>query len=147
MKKFDIEFEVNQKFSYAMTVEANTPEHAIAIAKNEDFDRSSAKDDCMLESEDDLDTIKVVGERISNDNGVSSHRESFDEPVDGRSEEAKLWDKYNATNGNKCPKCGSEDITGHLFNSNYMHAWRDVDCLDCDETWREFFTMTYIEIL
>lgn len=146
MKKFDIEFEVNQRFIYSMTVEANTPKEAITFSKDKDFDRHQAEDDYMLESEDNLDTIKVVGERIQ-DGDNSSHLKRFDEPVRQKNEALELWEKYKATSGNKCPKCGSEDIIGHLFNSEYMEAWRDVNCLDCNKTWTEFFTMTYMKIL
>jgi hypothetical protein len=74
MKEFDIEFEVNQKFTYAMTVQAETPQQAVELAKHEDFDRHEAEERGMIESFDDTDTIEVVGERITSPNGVGSHR-------------------------------------------------------------------------
>jgi len=33
------------------------------------------------------------------------------------------------------------------FNAADLDAWRDVECEECEETWREMFTMTMIDIL
>jgi len=74
MREFDIEFEVNQKFTYKMSVEANTPEEALAILKEDGFDTGEAEEDIMLESYDDLSEAKVVGERITTEDGLSSRR-------------------------------------------------------------------------
>lgn len=76
MRKFDIEFEVHQTFTYKMSVEANTPEEALKIVKAFDCDRHRAEEDGMSESWDDMETAKVVGERITLPDG-SSHLEDI----------------------------------------------------------------------
>lgn len=73
MREFDIEFEVNQKFTYKMSVKADTPEEALAILKDDDFDTRDAEEDLMLESYDDRSEAKIVGERITDPDGTS-HR-------------------------------------------------------------------------
>ena len=144
MRKFDIEFEVNQKTLYAMGVEAETPRQAIEIAKHQDFDRHEAEESTLLDSWDDVDTITVLGERISHDNGVSSHLESFNPPIKA---EPTPFDVYSKTQGNHCPSCNSNHIIAHPFNADNLDAWRDVDCEECETTWREMFTMNNIDIL
>ena len=76
MREFDIEFDVHQTVTYVMSVKANTPEEAIVILKNEDFDRYHAEEDGMKDSWDDVETAKCVGERITTPDG-SSHRETI----------------------------------------------------------------------
>ena len=143
MRKFDIEFEVHQTTIYTMSIEAETPEQAIEIAKHEDFDRHSAEEDTLLESWDDTDTIKVVGERVEDD--TSSHREPIHPPI---TQESTPFQKYEDVQGNRCPVCDSEDITEHQpFNAQNLLAWRDIECLDCKAVWREMFTMQNIDIL
>lgn len=139
MKTFDIEFEVNQRFLYSMGVEAETPEQAIEIAQDIDFDRHEAEDDCMLESEDDLTTIKVTGEWIKHDKGSSLKR--FDIPIKAK---PTIFQKYKDHAGNSCPFCDSPNITGNSFNADDMIAWRYVDCKKCQRSWKEEFNMTNI---
>ena len=146
MKEFDIEFEVNQKTIYSMSVEAETPEQAVEIASGDDFDRHEAEEDCMLESYDDVHTMKCTGEYGARKDGTRSLNR-FEEPVRKKDEALELWEKYKSTNGNKCPQCDSDKITGLNFSMDNLDAWRNVICLKCDTTWREFFTMTYMEIL
>ena len=58
------------------------------------------------------------------------------------------WKYYQKVNGNRCPLCESEHITVRMpFNAADLDAWRDVECEECEETWREMFTMTMIDIL
>jgi len=143
MKEFDIEFEVNQKTLYSMTVEAETPEQAIEIAKHEDFDRHEAEEDCLLESYDDVDTIKVVGERVKDH--ISSHQKPFNPPI---TQKPTPFEKYKRTHGNRCPVCQGQHITANSpFNADNLDAWRDVECEECEATWREMFTMQNIDIL
>jgi hypothetical protein len=77
----DFEFEVNQRFIYSMSIEAETPEEAVKKAKNPEFDRSEADEDLMLESWDDLDTVKCVGERIESKDMSSSRLKRFRTPI------------------------------------------------------------------
>lgn len=67
-----------------------------------------------------------------------------DEPV---KQESTPFQKYENMRGNRCPLCHGSHITAHPFNADDLTAWRDVECLECEETWREMFTMTNIEIL
>jgi len=144
MKKYDIVFEVNQKALYSLIgVKAETPEQAIEIAKHVDFDRGEAEEDCLLESWDDVDTIKVVGERI--EDNTSSHQIPFKEHV---KQSPTPFQKYKDTMGDKCPQCNSEHITELArFEATKLEAWRDIECEECEATWREMFTMTNIDIL
>lgn len=143
-REFDIDFQVNQRFTYTMTVEAETPEQAIELAQDIDFDRGNAEEDGMIDSWDDTDTIRVLGERISHDNGVSSHREPFDPPITPKS---TPFQKYEESSANNCPFCDSEHIVGHHFESDNLIAWRHVDCTECQRSWTEQFTMINIEEL
>jgi formate dehydrogenase maturation protein FdhE len=53
---------------------------------------------------------------------------------------------YMDKGGNECPQCGSSDITGGVFEADSKYAWRDVACNECDEEWRENFTMTGVDL-
>ena len=57
------------------------------------------------------------------------------------------FEKYQRTRGNRCPLCQGQHITAHPFNADDLEAWRDVECLECEETWREMFTMQNIDIV
>jgi len=70
--------------------------------------------------------------------------EELPQPADANK---KLTETYFETQGNMCPLCGSENINANPFNSDALIAWRDVDCYNCDNTLREFFTMTEVEKL
>jgi len=142
MKEFDIEFEVTQKVTYNMSIKAESPEQAIKLAKDPDFDRGEAEEDTLLESYDDVNTIKVVGERVSD--GVSSHREPFDKPI---MQKLHLFDIYKCSRGNRCPFCDSEHIIGHPFEADDLYACREVECEECKTNWDENFVMTNIEKL
>jgi len=95
MKKFDIEFEVTQKFLYSVTIEANTPEEAVKILQEHGIprDNDNSEEDCMLESNDDYSTAKCVGERVVYDlHTNSTHRIALkDNPV-------TFVDDYNENN-------------------------------------------------
>jgi len=57
------------------------------------------------------------------------------------------FEKYEESNGNRCPMCNSEHIVAHPFEADNLIAWRRVDCSDCDSEWTEQFTMINIEIV
>jgi hypothetical protein len=71
MKKFDIEFEVTQKFIHYTTVEAETPEQA--LEKFKEMEEYESEEDYMLEGWDEKRTAEVVGERVDGPNNTS-HR-------------------------------------------------------------------------
>lgn len=146
MNKYDIEFEVNQKSLYTMSVEAANPIEAIEKAQDPDFDRHEAEEDTLLESYDDVSTIVVVGERVPH--GMGTCRESFATPIRlPLPPNEAAYDKYRATSGNRCPLCDSEHIIAHPFNADCLDAWRDVECTECEATWRELFTMQNLDLL
>jgi len=62
MPKFDIEFEVTQRFLYSTTIEAETAEKAIEKLKT--MKEYESDEEVMLDSWDDLETAKVVGQRV-----------------------------------------------------------------------------------
>lgn len=57
------------------------------------------------------------------------------------------WKYYQKVSGNRCPLCESSHIIAHPFNADGLSAWRDVECTECEETWREMFSMQNIDIL
>lgn len=74
MRKFDVKFEVHQKFVYKMSIEAETPEEALKIIQDDEFDTYEAEEDLLLESWDDRSTAVVYGERISSPDGSLIHK-------------------------------------------------------------------------
>ena len=79
MKRFDIEFDVHQKFTYSGTIDAETPEEAIRLFR-ENPDAYQTDEDTMQESYDDLDTVICIGERIRSDI-EGSHLERFKQSI------------------------------------------------------------------
>jgi formate dehydrogenase maturation protein FdhE len=53
--------------------------------------------------------------------------------------------EYLSHSGNKCPFCGSHNISGREVQTDCDYAWRKVDCNDCDKEWTENFKMTGYE--
>jgi hypothetical protein len=53
---------------------------------------------------------------------------------------------YLDNGGNKCPKCGSDDISGGHFESDSNEAWREVTCENpkCEFVWFDNYKMTGI---
>ena len=45
---------------------------------------------------------------------------------------------------NRCPKCGSPDITADTMEADCLHAWQEVECLACEFVWQDVFTLTGI---
>jgi len=52
---------------------------------------------------------------------------------------------YLEGGGGRCPACGSEDITGGSVEIEGGHAHQEVDCVDCDATWRDVYTLSGIQ--
>lgn len=73
MREFDIEFEVTQKFKYWIPVKAETPEEAIRILQSGELDAHDAEEDYMIESQDNTEEARCLGERITEGDG-NSHR-------------------------------------------------------------------------
>jgi hypothetical protein len=71
MRKFDLEFEVHQTFTYLVFgVEAETPEEAIRLFKEDPEKYSDQQEENGLqESWDDLETTTAVGERVPSPSG------------------------------------------------------------------------------
>lgn len=61
MKEYRIEFEVTERSLYSTLVEAESPEKALQLWK-ENPAVYDAEPDCTIESEDLIDTAEVVGE-------------------------------------------------------------------------------------
>ena len=53
--------------------------------------------------------------------------------------------EYIEKGGNSCPHCSSGDITGGYIEADNHIAWRNVECEECGENWREEFTMTNVD--
>lgn len=45
-------------------------------------------------------------------------------------------------NPDKCPYCGSTDITKGDTDFSYINAWETVVCNECGKEWVEEFTIT-----
>jgi len=56
----------------------------------------------------------------------------------------KIKEKY-FNDIERCPFCGSSKLTGDGFDAGDNQVWREIDCDDCNESWREIFTLTDIE--
>lgn len=44
-----------------------------------------------------------------------------------------------------CPYCDGLYIRADDLKDEGITAWRKVDCMDCDKSWNEIYTMTDIE--
>ena len=53
--------------------------------------------------------------------------------------------KYIESSGIGCPFCNSHQIEGDSFQSDGKHVWQSVECLDCDKTWDDIYTLTDVE--
>lgn len=54
--------------------------------------------------------------------------------------------KYvNEARGGCCPFCGSHSIAGEEWDCNAGESWQNVSCDDCSETWRDVYTLKYVE--
>ncbi len=49
--------------------------------------------------------------------------------------------EYLQEEGNRCPSCGSGNISGGNFGADCTYAWRPVTCKDCGGEWQEQFVM------
>jgi len=53
---------------------------------------------------------------------------------------------YLDASGLICPYCGSENIHAlEVLDGDYNQAWRRVACSECDEEWRDIYTLTDVE--
>lgn len=48
-------------------------------------------------------------------------------------------------NPEKCPYCGSTVISADPMEVDEKHAWREVECSNCQETWNDVYTLTDVE--
>lgn len=56
-------------------------------------------------------------------------------------------DEYLRTSGNKCPSCGSSDISAQAIEAEGTEAWSSVQCNTCSSNWHDVYTLTgYIEL-
>jgi len=58
---------------------------------------------------------------------------------------AEQKQKYMESRGSICPFCGSTDISGGSVNIEAAQAWQNVSCNDCGETWRDVYTLAFVE--
>jgi DNA-directed RNA polymerase subunit RPC12/RpoP len=54
------------------------------------------------------------------------------------------WKEYIRSGGNRCPYCGSKNLTFSNVNGNELSA--DIECIKCKKTWQEFFTLTGVKV-
>lgn len=53
---------------------------------------------------------------------------------------------YLESGGNACPFCGSDDVeSSGQIQADSNIAWQQVDCLACDESWEDIYTLTGVE--
>ena len=81
MKRFKIEFEVVEHSMYSASVEAETPEEALKLWKENQSGYDSNQDD-MLSNDNLPETAEVTGEWIEDpEDGRFSSLKRFDEPI------------------------------------------------------------------
>jgi hypothetical protein len=51
---------------------------------------------------------------------------------------------YLENGGNKCPYCGSENISGGHFETDSNEAWQPVSCDDCGREWSDLYRLVGI---
>lgn len=56
-------------------------------------------------------------------------------------EENQKEAEYVAGGGNKCPVCGSNDISAERLESDSSQAWADVNCRKCGSTWQDVYSL------
>ena len=44
-----------------------------------------------------------------------------------------------------CPYCGSNDISCIAIQVDNQSAWQDCECLSCNKSWTDIFTLTDIQ--
>jgi transcription elongation factor Elf1 len=54
-------------------------------------------------------------------------------------------DKYLASAATICPFCGEPDISGDSIEVESMECWQNVSCAACGETWRDVYTLAFVE--
>ena len=93
----------------------------------------------MIDSWDDLTTVRILGERVKDDTGYHTNR--YEKPIEHPPTPFMVYKEHS---GNQCPFCKSHDITGGNFHADDMIAWRYVDCKACQRSWKEEFDMINI---
>ena len=52
---------------------------------------------------------------------------------------------YIADRGQHCPYCGDFRTEGDSMDFDGQHAYQDITCTECGESWRDVYTLTCIE--
>ena len=50
-------------------------------------------------------------------------------------------EEYIKGDGNKCPFCGSEDITGGSIDVEGHSAVQEVSCNECNKEWHDIYQL------
>jgi hypothetical protein len=53
--------------------------------------------------------------------------------------------EYLQHGGNKCPFCQSDKLDAELFDSETLLAWRQIQCMTCQNWWVDLYTLTGFE--
>lgn len=81
MNSYKIEFEVRERSTYWTSVEANSPEEALKLWKDNSSDYDSEQEE-LLDSEDIVETAECVGVwEPDPDNNNFSGLKRYDEPI------------------------------------------------------------------
>ena len=80
MNKYIVDFEVNMKSVFEMEVEAESPQEALELVSDIEFDRHEAEEEFMIDSWDDLTTVRILGERVKDDTGYHTNR--YEKPIE-----------------------------------------------------------------
>ena len=62
-------------------------------------------------------------------------------PLDEATKKKYLENPYD------CPFCGSSDFELGEWDGEETEAWRKVQCQECEAIWRDFFTLSDMELL
>ncbi len=54
----------------------------------------------------------------------------------------ELGREYLKQDGNLCPFCGSNDLNCGRIEVDSNYAWQDVRCENCEEDWKDTYTLT-----
>jgi len=51
-------------------------------------------------------------------------------------------ENYIKGEGCFCPHCGSDQIEGGSFNGEGNLVFQKINCMDCEESWDDVYTLT-----
>jgi hypothetical protein len=62
-------------------------------------------------------------------------------------EKSEFMKKYLAGSGDRCPFCGSRQLTGGVFSVSNCRADQGITCQGCHSMWTDHYKLVDVEIV